>query len=89
MPLTELAQQTVDRLADIMPSFATPQNPVDMTASLLTQGGMFAEALDALVSDPCADMFLIGVPVAGPGYDVPGMAADVARLALAKGKPVE
>ena len=88
MPLTELAQQTVDRLADIMPSFATPQNPVDMTASLLTQGGMFAEALDALVSDPCADMFLIGVPVAGPGYDVPGMAADVARLALAKGKPV-
>ncbi len=88
LPLTELAQQTVDRLADIMPSFATPQNPVDMTASLMTQGGMFAEALDALASDPCADMFLIGVPVAGPGYDVPGMAADVARLALEKGTPV-
>lgn len=88
LSLTELAQPTVERLAEIMPSFATPQNPVDMTASLMTQGGMFADALTALASDPCGDMFLIGVPVAGPGYDVPGMASDVAKIILAKGKPV-
>lgn len=88
LPLTELAPSTVAGLARIMPSFATPQNPVDMTASLMTQGGMFSEALNVLAGDPGADMFLIGVPVAGPGYDVPGMAADVAQLASAQGKPV-
>ena len=88
LPLTELAPSTVAGLAGIMPSFATPQNPVDMTASLMTQGGMFYEALKVLACDPGADMFLIGVPVAGPGYDVPGMASDVARLVSAQGKPV-
>lgn len=88
LPLGELAPSTVKRLAGIMPSFATAQNPVDLTASLMTQGGMFADTLDALAADPQADMFLIGVPVAGPGYDVPGMAADVAHLATAQGRPV-
>lgn len=88
LPLTELAPSTATDLARIMPSFATAQNPVDMTASLMTQGGMFSEALNILACDPGADMFLIGVPVAGPGYDVPGMAADVAKLAISQGKPV-
>ncbi len=88
LPIAELAPPTVKRLARIMPSFATAQNPVDLTASLMTQGGMFADTLDALAADPQADMFLVGVPVAGPGYDVPGMAAQTARLAANHGKPV-
>jgi acyl-CoA synthetase (NDP forming) len=88
LPLTELAPPTVASLAEIMPSFATAQNPVDMTASLMTQGGMFADTLKVLASDPHSDMFLIGVPVAGPGYDVPGMAADVAHLASSRQKAV-
>jgi acyl-CoA synthetase (NDP forming) len=71
-----------------MPSFATARNPVDLTASLMTQGGMFADTLAALAADPQADMFLIGVPVAGPGYDVPGMAADAVHLAATRGRPV-
>lgn len=88
LPLAELAPPTVERLTGIMPGFATARNPVDLTASLMTQGGMFADTLGALAADPQADMFLIGVPVAGPGYDVPGMAADAAHLAAAHGRPV-
>lgn len=88
LPLAELTPDTVERLAGIMPSFATAQNPVDLTASLMTQGGMFADTLDALATDPQADMFLVGVPVAGPGYDVPGMAAQAAQLAARHDKPV-
>ncbi|MDQ7974428.1 MAG: acetate--CoA ligase family protein [Rhodocyclaceae bacterium] len=88
LPLAELAPGTVERLAGIMPSFATAQNPVDLTASLMTRGGMFADTLDALATDPQADMFLVGVPVAGPGYDVPGMAAQAAQLAARHDKPV-
>lgn len=88
LPLADLAPHTVERLAGIVPGFATAQNPVDLTASLMTQGGMFANTLGALAVDPQADMFLIGVPVAGPGYNVPGMAADAAHLAVAQSKPV-
>jgi acyl-CoA synthetase (NDP forming) len=87
LPLAELGEPAVEALARIMPSFATAQNPVDLTASLMTNGGMYADTLDALAVDPQADMFLIGVPVAGEGYDVQGMAHDTARFAATRGKP--
>src|SRR5690606_37924515 len=83
----ELDPAVVHGLANIMPNFATAQNPVDLTASLMTQGGMYASTLNVLATDPHADMFLIGVPVAGPGYDVPGMATETARFAASAGKP--
>lgn len=87
LPLAELGAPVVKALAAIMPSFATAQNPVDLTASLMTKGGMYADTLGALAADPQADMFLVGVPVAGEGYDVPGMARDTARFAASRGKP--
>lgn len=87
LPLADLSRPVIDALAGIMPSFATAQNPVDLTASLMTQGGMYADTLGALATDPKADMFLIGVPVAGEGYDVPGMARDTARFAATHNKP--
>lgn len=88
LPLAELDAGTVQSLARIMPGFATAQNPVDLTASLMTDGGMFARTLDALASDPQGDMFMIGVPVAGEGYDVTGMANDTARFLRRTSKPV-
>lgn len=87
LPLAELTPATTQALARIMPSFATAQNPVDLTASLLTDGGMYAATLEALASDPQADLFMIGVPVAGEGYDIPGMARDTARFMKAFQKP--
>jgi acyl-CoA synthetase (NDP forming) len=87
LPLAELSPTTTQALARIMPSFATAQNPVDLTASLLTDGGMYAATLEALAADPQADLFMIGVPVAGEGYDVPGMARDTARFMKASRKP--
>ncbi|WP_114969280.1 acetate--CoA ligase family protein [Rhodoferax ferrireducens] len=87
LPLAELCGNTVVNLSEIMPSFASAQNPVDLTASLLTQGDMYARTLEALAADPQADMFLIGVPVAGEGYDIAGMARDTARFMHSTAKP--
>ncbi len=88
LSLAELAPSTLQSLARIMPGFATAQNPIDLTASLLSDGSMFGRTLGTLASDPQGDMFLIGVPVAGQGYDVAGMAADTARFLRDTGKPV-
>lgn len=88
LPLAELAAPTRQALEGIMPGFATAQNPVDMTAALMTDGAMYAHTLEALGADPQAGLFLIGVPVAGPGYDLVGMARDTARFALAVRKPL-
>ena len=74
LPLAELSLATLQALSRVMPGFSTAGNPVDLTASLLTDGGMFAATLEALAADPQADLFLVGVPVAGEGYDIEGMA---------------
>jgi acyl-CoA synthetase (NDP forming) len=87
LPLAELAPPTIEHLRDIMPDFATAQNPVDLTASLMTNGGMYARTLQTLAADPQADMFLIGIPVAGAGYDIEGMASDTATFVETWRKP--
>ena len=88
LELPELAPATVEALEGVLPSFATAANPLDLTAGLLGNPLLFPRALDAIASDPSADMLMIGLTIAGPGYDVQGMVADVARIARARGKPV-
>lgn len=88
MPLEPLAADTQARLRTILPSFAATANPVDITAALLTNSRLFGEILPVIAADPSADAFLIGVPVAGQGYDVPAFARDAAAFAAGTGKPV-
>lgn len=88
LPLTELAPATVAALSAILPDFASANNPLDVTAALLGKGEMFPKVLDAIRNDPQADMLLIGVPVAGPGYDLPALAEEAFQYASLSGKPV-
>jgi acyl-CoA synthetase (NDP forming) len=88
LPLGELSGQTRERLKSLIPDFATAANPLDLTAALLGNGEMFPRVLEALGDDPQADMFLIGIPVAGPGYDVPGLAQTTAGFMRRTGKTV-
>ncbi|QRM29236.1 acetate--CoA ligase family protein [Microvirga sp. VF16] len=59
-------------LAAVLPSFATPSNPLDLTGALLSQSGLFGQALDVLARSDFADQMMISLPNAGAGYDVPG-----------------
>jgi acyl-CoA synthetase (NDP forming) len=88
LPLTDLSDATRKRLKRILPGFATPNNPLDLTAALMGNDGMYPQVLDVLGQDEQADMFLIGIPVAGPGYDVPALAATTAKFAGTTRKPV-
>ena len=71
-----------------MPSFATTTNPIDLTAALLSNGRLFGDILPVIAEDPAADAFLIGIPVAGPGYDVEAFARDSAAFGRQTGKPL-
>ena len=84
----KLGDETRAGLAEILPSFATTTNPVDITAALLTNSGLFGQILPVIAKDPAADAFLIGIPVAGQGYDVDSFAADTAVFARRTGKPI-
>lgn len=88
MPMAKLAPETDKKLKGILPSFATTTNPIDLTAALLSNSRLFGDILPVIAEDPAADAFVIGVPVAGPGYDVPAFARDSAAFAAQTGKPL-
>lgn len=87
LPLATLADDTVTRLKAELPAFAATGNPVDVTAALLTDSGLFGRVLPILGSDPAVDACLLGIPVAGRGYDVERFARDAAAFA-AGGTPL-
>jgi acetate---CoA ligase (ADP-forming) len=88
MPLEPLQESTQDALRGILPGFATVRNPVDITAALLTNSGLFGGILPPISRDPAADAFLIGIAVAGAGYDVDAFSRDAANFAADTGKPL-
>ena len=88
MPMEALSAQTQSELKSILPGFATTTNPVDITAALLSNSGLFGAILPPIARDPAADAFLIGVAVAGAGYDVERFAADAQSFATQTGKPL-
>ncbi len=87
LPLAELATATVTRLKEELPAFAATSNPVDVTAALLTDSSIFGRVLPILGADPNVDACLLGIPVAGRGYDVEQFARDAAAFA-ASGTPL-
>ncbi|HMN79340.1 MAG TPA: acetate--CoA ligase family protein [Burkholderiaceae bacterium] len=88
LPMAKLADDTRAQLGRILPGFATTANPIDITAALLTNSNLFSDILPVIARDPAADAFLIGVPVAGAGYDVDAFARDSATFAADTGKPI-
>jgi acyl-CoA synthetase (NDP forming) len=88
LDMARLSRTTTDRLSEILPAFATVSNPIDITAALLTNSGLFGAILPVIGEDPAADAFVIAVPVAGQGYDVDAFARDAAAFARQTGKPV-
>ncbi|HUI17376.1 MAG TPA: acetate--CoA ligase family protein, partial [Alphaproteobacteria bacterium] len=88
LAIAPLAPETREALGRVLPSFATTTNPVDITAALLSNSRLFGDILPILARDPAVDALMVGLPVAGVGYDVDAFAKDTASFAKATGKPV-
>ena len=88
LPLARLAPATETRLKEILPSFAASSNPIDITAALLSNSGLFGDVLPVAGNDPDVDLFLIGIPVSGRGYDYPRYAKDAGAFMRESGKAV-
>lgn len=88
LEIAPLAPATQQALAGRLPGYATTVNPVDITAALLSNNGLFGQVLPVIGADPAADMFLLDIPVAGRGYDVDSFAKDAAGFAQAASRPV-
>jgi acetate---CoA ligase (ADP-forming) len=88
LPLATLAETTRGQLNAILPGFATTTNPIDMTGVLLGNSSLFGETLEIAGRDPDADLFFVGFPVAGTGYDVEAFARAAASFIVTTRKPL-
>ena len=87
LPLAKLQTSTRAQLKELLPGFSTAANPIDLTASLLTDSSLFGKALSVIGADDDVDMVMAAIPVAGQGYDVPSYARAAAAFIEQTGKP--
>lgn len=59
----DFAPETMERLRQLLPDYATPANPLDMTATLSHDGPKYAEVIKAIMDDPNIGMVLCGQTV--------------------------
>ncbi len=87
LPLVQLHEDSRAKLKSLLPGFSTAANPIDLTASLLTDSSLFGKALSVIGADDAVDMVMAAIPVAGQGYDVPSYARAAATFIEETGKP--
>lgn len=87
LELAGLRPETTAALDDIVPSFGSTANPVDVTASVMSDGSLFDRTLDAICEDPGVDAILACFCVI-TGKDVDDVVDSLAKVAARSGKPV-
>lgn len=79
--LADVSPQGKERLKAVLPSFAGMDNPIDTTGVLLGNSGLFGAILPVVGDDAQSELLLVGLPIAGAGYDVPRFASDLKAFA--------
>lgn len=79
VPLLRISEKGKALLAKDLPAFAALDNPIDVTGALLTNSTLFGKVLPVVGAEG-AELVLMGLPVAGMGYDVAMFARDLAKF---------
>ncbi len=87
LALASLSAETTEVLDEIVPSFGSTANPVDVTASVMSNAQLFDRSLAAIAGDPAVDVILACFCVL-TGSDVDDVIGSLAHVARASGKPV-
>ncbi|MFD5467793.1 acetate--CoA ligase family protein [Kitasatospora sp. NPDC127059] len=87
LELSRLSPESTAALAEIVPAFGSVDNPVDITATVLSDPTLFDRSLDVLIADDEVDIILACFCVmAGP--DVEKAVTALSKAARKGGKPV-
>ncbi|MEU0878771.1 acetate--CoA ligase family protein [Lentzea sp. NPDC005914] len=87
LELTPLKDETRAALAEIIPSFGSANNPVDITAAVLSDPSLFDRSLEVIAADDTVDM-IIGCFCVMTDGDVDKAVRALAKVAEKSGKPV-
>lgn len=69
LDLADLAPDTLATLTELLPAFATPQNPVDATGQIINDPLLFAGCIDALLEDPGVSTLVVVLGLQERGGD--------------------
>ncbi|WP_338493198.1 acetate--CoA ligase family protein [Streptomyces sp. SJL17-4] len=87
LELSALEPRSKEALAEIVPAFGAVDNPVDITATVLSDPSLFDRSLDVLIADDTVDIIVAAFCVmAGP--DVEKAVNALSRAAEKGGKPI-
>ncbi|HZD68576.1 MAG TPA: acetate--CoA ligase family protein [Actinomycetes bacterium] len=65
--LAEFSNGTLARLRETLPSYTSPQNPVDVTGAVVEEEALLVDTIDAVLADPRVDALIAGLD--NRGYD--------------------
>jgi acetate---CoA ligase (ADP-forming) len=86
LTLPAFADATRARLSDLLPSYGSGENPVDMTGEIVSRPELATEGLEAVLGDPGVDaaVLMLAYQVRHGAW----IASEVARIVSASDKPV-
>ena len=87
LELSSFSPATDAALAEIVPAFGSAANPVDITATVMSDPALFDRCLDVVADDEGVDAVVACFCVL-TGEDVDRMVESLARVAVRTGKPV-
>ena len=87
----DFSEETLKKLTELLPDYASPANPLDMTATLSHDGPKYAEVIKAIMADPNVGMVLCGqtiLPHQAPEDVIYPMSDGMVMAAQERVKPV-
>lgn len=87
MTLSALDSATISRLTEVIPAYGNATNPVDVTAAVMGQPGLFEDCVQLLAADPAVDAIVACFAVL-VGDDVTRIANALGEVRKRTGKPV-
>ena len=87
LEMAALSPETLRVLDEVVPAFGSTANPVDVTASVMSNASLFDRTLDVIADDPGVDLIVACFCVL-TGKDVDDVVASLARVAERSGIPV-
>lgn len=87
LQLPALDPVTVSALKQVLPSFASVANPMDVTATLLTDASLLKVTLEKLADDPNVDMIGLALAAASGKLAIE-LAHEIVRVSQERGIPV-
>src|SRR5699024_7105621 len=77
--ISEFTEETKQKLSQVLPIFASFENPVDVTAQLLNDKDLLKNVLPILLNDSNIDQVIFGMGIIGKGYDVPAIIREISH----------